>query len=269
MVAVELLANRLDAFFADWRAAQISNPVPMLADHLTHFFEQFRSLSPPKPSPDLKLPAAPGKLLDPKSLEATLQALREPLAQARSAGAFLNVWSTAGLKRDEVRNTAVLASLFDPRSYPEAGPDFLWAFLQRATRSSEAFLLQKAEVLSGYTVRTEEYPLGQAESRVDLSIEGHSFLLMIEVKIDAIEGLAQLSRYDDVLRKKAIALGKRPALIYLSPRPPKNLPAEAIHATWSDVVLAARQVGRTCIGANSSLVNTLLLQFAAHAAAFT
>jgi hypothetical protein len=269
MTAVELLANRLEAFFANWEAARTSNHVSTLPNRMTHFFERFRSLSTPHASPELELPATLGKQLDFKTLETALQSLRAPLARARSAGAFLNVWSAAGLKRDEVRNTAVLASLLDPQSYPEAGPDFLWAFLQRATHSGTASLLQEAEVRRGYTVRTEEYPLGQADSRVDLSIEGHNFLLMIEVKIDADEGTAQLSRYDDVLRKKARALGKRPALIYLSPRPPRNLPAETIHATWTDIVFAARQVSRMSISANRSLVGALLLHFAVHATAFT
>lgn len=97
---------------------------------------------------------------------------------------------------------------------------------------------------------------------------GGKFLLVMEVKIDAVEGPGQLCRYDDLLRKKARALGKRAALVYLSPRPSKNLPTETIHATWADIVFAARQVGRMNISADRLVVGTLLLQFATHATAF-
>jgi hypothetical protein len=263
------LEIRLEAFFANWRATSTINPVPSLFDRLARFFEQSHSLASLRAIPDLGAPEIPKRDLDVEQLARTLDCLSVPLAQARSAGAFLNVWAVAGLKRDEVRNAAVLAALFNPNAYPETGPDFLWAFLERARDSRGGWLPDEAELRAGYTVRTEDYPLGQTESRVDLSIEGRTFLLIIEVKIDAGEGHEQLRRYDYVLREKASRLGKRPVLVYLSPRRCKIPPSEMVHATWADVVFAARRVGRASKSSDQSLISYLLLHFASHAQAFT
>jgi hypothetical protein len=110
--------------------------------------------------------------------------------------------------------------------------------------------------------------LGQAENRVDLSIEGRDFLLIIEVKIDAGEGPVQLQRYDEILRAKAALLGKRPSLLYLSPRPPESAPCGTVHARWTDVVSAAQEVGRAYKSGDASLFSVVLFHFAAHLAAF-
>jgi len=130
-------------------------------------------------------------------------------------------------------------------------------------------LPDEADVRAGYVVRIEDCPLGGGENRVDLSIEGRKFLLFVEVKIDAREGREQLPRYDLVLRAKAALLNKRPALIYLSPRSPENRPPDIVHATWNDVVFAARQAGTMDRFGERPLFSVLLLQFAAHVAAFT
>ena len=269
MAEGELDANRLKVFFVGWAAARTSGATSTLADRMTRFFEQSRSLWTLRSLPEAEALSTFKSWLCFEILETTLQRLRIPLVRARSAGAFLNVWSAAGLKRDEVRNASVLASLWDPQMCPETGPEFLLAFLQRVRPSSADPLPNEAEMQGGYTLRTEDYPLGYADNRVDLSIEGRAFLLIIEVKIDAGEGLAQLQRYDDVLQAKAKLLGKRPALVYLSPRPPLNPPPGTVHAKWTDIVLAARQVGRAHKSSDHSLVSSLLLHFATHAAAFT
>ncbi len=198
-----------------------------------------------------------------------VQALHGPLMRARLEGSFLNVWSIAGLKYDEVRHVAVLASLLDPRKCPQTGPEFLRAFLERARLSGPGPLPTDNEVRAGYRIRTEEYPLENTDSRVDLSVEGREFLLLIEVKINAREGLAQLQRYDSVLQEKAKRISKRPSLIYLSPRPPQNPPPGTVHVRWIDVAAAARQVGRKRKAGDFALVSLLLLHLAAHTSAFT
>jgi PD-(D/E)XK nuclease superfamily protein len=268
MMAVETLEGRLKQFFASWQAPREGEPASTLSDRLSRFVEEFRPLSV-SVLPELHPQGVTDNKLDIEHLETMLRDLHAPLVQARLAGALVNVWSAAGLKRDEVRNAAVLATLFDPHSYPETGPDFLCAFLQRTIHAGTSMLPNETELRAGYTVRTEDYSDEQLENRVDLTIESRDFLLVIEVKIDAREGTNQLSRYDHVLQAKAKLLGKRPALIYLSPRPPQLPPPEIVHATWADVVSAARQVGRAEPTAERSFVASLLLQFAAHASAFT
>ena len=121
---------------------------------------------------------------------------------------------------------------------------------------------------NGYAVRSEDCPLGSGENRVDVSVEGNGFLLFIEVKIDAGEGHAQLERYDNVLRAKAGLTGMSHALIYLSPRAPARLPADAVHLTWRDVAAAARAAGKPAHGARRSMAQDLLIQFAVHAVSF-
>ena len=260
--AVHPQADRLDRFFRDWRAARAEEPLGLLAERLNRFLASLRTLTSPE---DLAARGV-GPALDPIRLQAVFDTLRAPLAGAKAAGAFFNAWAAAGLKRDEVRNAAVLASLLDPQLCPGTGPAFLWELLSTAGGDS---LPSRAALVDGYTVRTEDCPLGRGDNRIDVTIEGQGFLLFIEVKIDAGEGALQLDRYDGVLRAKARLLGKQPSLIYLSPRPPVNLPAEAVHITWLDVATAARKAGKPPRGRPQSVAEALLTQFSIHATAFT
>ena len=112
-------ADRLRRFFGDWRAIRSEQPLGLLAERLGPLMDSLRTLSSPN------TPAQEGPALPVDRLRSALAALRGPLAKARSAGAFFNAWVAAGLKRDEVRNAAVLASLLDPELCPATGPAFL------------------------------------------------------------------------------------------------------------------------------------------------
>ena len=105
MAEAELFANRLKAFFAGWTAARASGCGSTLSDRLTRFFEQFRSLSTLHVLPEIEVPSTLKSRLSLDTLETTVQLLRTPLIRARSAGAFLNVWSVAGLKRAKESGT--------------------------------------------------------------------------------------------------------------------------------------------------------------------
>lgn len=193
-----------------------------------HLGEQARATPP-----TARYPVQAGQLA---KMFATLQ---EPLATARLGGAFLDVWSVAGLGRSEVRNAAALAALWNPRLCPEIAVDFLNSFLRRLDRQGP--LPSHAQLATGYYIQTEDCPMGDAADRVDVTLEGNDFLLGVEIKIDAPEGPNQIQRYRSVLNTKAGALGKTVSLIFLSPRPPTE--SGTIHATWKDIAAAARQVG--------------------------
>lgn len=203
-------------------------------------------------------------MIDAKRLGIVCQTLSGPLARAAASGQLSNVWAIAGLKRNEVRNAAALGSLWSPGLFPETAAAFLRAFLHRLPGLSA--LPIGSELDAGYTVRTEECPLGDASSRVDLSIEGRNFLLVVEVKIDAPEGEQQVTRYNEVLQAKAQLLGKRPVLVLLGPRPPRT--GAAVHANWADVAAAAQATARQRKAAERTFADQLLQHFAAHVAAF-
>lgn len=173
--------------------------------------------------------------LSPQRLSAALASIHPPLRLARANGEFLQVWSVAGLKRSELRNAAVLAWLIDPNGSHGHGPVIIRGLLQAAAEQVPSWPLHGVD-LSHIRVHTEECPLGSDRDRVDISIDGPDFVLFVEVKIDAAEGRLQLHRYAEAAKDKARAWRKKHALmIYLSPRPPSDLPMGVAVLTWRDV----------------------------------
>jgi len=256
--------DRLQAFFhqADGRFRPTTSA--SRRQRLQTFFRKAHARLGRKTRPEPK----PGVRVDAGQLQAMLAALRGPLAAARADGTFLNAWTAAGLKRDEVRNSSVLATLFDPRLCGDQARFFLSAFLRRLRGAGTSHFPTADELAQPYTVVTEACPLGSADNRVDLSIEGATFLLVVEIKIDAGEGDQQLGRYVDVAMRKAQLLGKGLSLVFLSPRLPAAPPAAVVHATWRDVTAAARQVSRSPLDDKQAFKARLLDNFAAHVAGF-
>lgn len=231
-----------------------------LEDRLNAFFAAARDKLRPEPIVAPLVQQYP----ELENLRKVFRDLQKPLEMSRRDGAFLNVWKAAGLKRDEVRNSAALATLLDHRQLGQDGRLLLGAFLDRLRRAGKASVPNEMQVGEPYTVGTEICPLGDATNRVDLSIEGTSFFLYIEVKIDAGEGDRQLDRYRAVASNRALLVGKRPFFIFLSPRPPKVPRDDVVHATWKDLASAARAVSRRKTGLNASL----LRQFSEHSKGF-
>jgi hypothetical protein len=208
-----------------------------------------------------------------EAMQEALASLSEPLAKSRAEGSFINPWTAAGLKRGEVRNAAVLATLWTPPTAGTAASEFLNAFLRRLDARSDQPLPTLASLKRGYVVRTEHSPLGESSERVDLTLEGEAFLIGIEVKIDALEGPNQLERYARSLSERGRGLGKQPFLIFLAPFPPREglkqvlgLP-QPILADWRDVAAAARS-SLPARQAERSFTHQLIERFAAHVATF-
>ena len=204
----QIFSAQLMRFFEDWQQIH-SAPTQGedLAEQLQSFFDGWT-----------KLPTIEEK--QPKQIHADDDALAQffsafepalaPIREQRKLGMALNVWKAAGLKRDEVRNTEVLRWLLDWRSDHGQGNQILAKFLQ----IFEGDL--KMEAPTHYQCYAEINPLGDQGNRVDIEIDTPDFLLMIEVKIDAIEGKDQLQRYyrDAVFKSKNRQ--KNWAVVYLT-----------------------------------------------------
>ncbi|HDR1229421.1 PD-(D/E)XK nuclease family protein [Pasteurella multocida] len=120
-----------------------------------------------------------------------------------------NVWAAANLGRNEVRNSKTLRWFLDVSETHGQGDFFLNSLLKALPRSIGV------EKIKNYRATEECCPLGEQSERVDIEIDGENFLLFIEVKIDAVEGINQLQRYQDVAMAKS---GIRPwKIIYLTP----------------------------------------------------
>ncbi|OTG75448.1 hypothetical protein B9T26_05545 [Acinetobacter sp. ANC 4169] len=119
------------------------------------------------------------------------------MRKAKANGLMLNVWKTASLKTDEVRNSKVLKWFLD--CYGDHGQKnaILLKFLQLLPEPFSKFQSEN------YKTIEECCPLGGQESRVDIEIDSREFLIFIEIKINAMEGQNQLQRYIDIARAKA------------------------------------------------------------------
>ena len=172
-----------------------------------------------------------------------LRLLPSAVAQARAAGAFIDVWSVAGLGRQEVRTTAVLGWLLDARGTHGLGDVILGGLLDSLTLRGYRGPDRKS-LAAGYSVRKEFCAFGERENRLDLVVEGREFLLIFEVKIDAPEGHDQLERYIRVARRKA---GMRNwHILYVTQTRPKEERDGVTHLRWQDVARAIRQATADC-----------------------
>lgn len=243
--------ERLDHFLREWGAARD-------ADTLVRRLERFCVQAHPLFSPPI-VRHRPQKI-DRVRLASLLPRLGSALNGARSSGLMINPWIVAGLSRREVRNAAVLASLWSDTQCGKAGAQFLREFLARVEQPQTP-LPSADELAAGYIVRTEHCLGADGADRVDLVIESARHLVGIEVKIDAGEGLQQLSRYVTAIERSARRLDKRPAVILLAPFRPSC--PEVLTASWP-VVRAAAQAVLPPRRSEFSFAHQLIAAFAVH-----
>ncbi len=240
-------AERLQRFLSAWR---FGAPEKSRARRLDSFLAAYRQHRPPPPVVVARPELEYGKL------ENFLTAVQGPLERMRAGGAAINPWSVAGVGQNEVRNSAVLATLWSPQQCGSLGRTFLDAFCRRIDDPA-GLLPTWGDLAAGYVVRTEHCPVGAASDRVDITIEGPSFVLGIEVKINAGEGLDQLGRYSRSVAQWARQRGgKRAAVVFLAPYPPSE--ADVLKASWRDVSEAGRKVVR--MRAGEPTVHSFLLE---------
>jgi len=170
------------------------------------FFKQWEMQQYPKKMDDQPLTPAPLNTNQLESFFNNFKIAFEPIAKMKKQGLFVNVWQTAGLKRDEVRNSQVLKWFLDCNADHGLNNLVLDIFLK-----STVFQIDTPTNYSSYA---ENYPISDGKNRVDIEIEAENLLLFIEVKIDASEGFEQLKRYQAIAVQKA--KGKKWAVIYLT-----------------------------------------------------
>ena len=105
----------------------------------------------------------------------------------------LNVWEAVNLARSELKHCSFLRWLLDPRGSHYQGNLFLKRFIERY---SERLPNVRKDELSFCNVKSEDSY--SDAGRVDISITGRSFIIVIEAKIDAGEQEKQLSRYRNI-----------------------------------------------------------------------
>ena len=207
------LQSWLPRFFADYQARrrQPMAPKPQLEEWLPGFFTAYRCCrTPPVAQPDKPEPAP--LQIDAAKLVHWFADMAQPIADARRGAFQFDPWEVAGLRRDEVRNSAVLAWLLNPRGSHGLDDAAMRGLLEDLKRFNSDF----PESCSRFCrVRVESNPDGDRGNRVDIEIDDANFYVIIEVKIDATEGKMQMERYGDIAMQLA---GRRPwALVFLTP----------------------------------------------------
>ncbi|EOD6327541.1 PD-(D/E)XK nuclease family protein [Providencia stuartii] len=123
-----------------------------------------------------------------------------------------NPWEVSGLKRNEVRNSSVLAWLLTPNGSHGFGKTPILTLLKYISQATK----KKFPTYFNYCyVNVEINPSGDPTNRVDIQIRADNFYLLVEVKIDADEQKNQIARYCVEAEKTA---NKRPwGIVYLTP----------------------------------------------------
>ena len=190
------------------------------------------------------------------------QHARQPMLEAMKQGMFVNVWQTAGLKHDEVRNSKVLQWFLNPNGNHGQSDALLKQFITLLPIEFQNLDTQSSRVIA------ESCPLGENTERVDIEIDAQHFLLFIEIKISAYEGQEQLNRYLNIAQRKA---QNRPWLVvYLTNQ--SQLPVmhrnkqNLIAISWQQVAKVFLQYSKQAETHNRSA--WLVQQFAEHIQAF-
>lgn len=217
------LAHRLTTIILKWRMLDTGS---LLRHRHAQPVDRFRPSTPPI-----------GLSLDAGRFSAILPDLSAALRRSPLAGRSINPWTVSGAKRREVRNAGILAALWSPSQSGKTAEAFLSGFLARCDDLKPGVLPGREELAEGYRLRVEHCPGADASDRVDLVIETKRHVVGVEVKIDAVEGPEQLTRYVAAIARSAGLLGKQPVVILLAPFTPSR--ADVVAATWSTVRSAA------------------------------
>lgn len=147
----------------------------------------------------------------------------------------LNVWEAVNIARSELKHCSFLRWLLDPRGSHYQGDLFLKRFSESFPRE-----IPKDE-LSSCKVKSEDFYHGVG--RVDISITGRSFIIVIEAKIDADEQEDQVSRYGQLRQDSP----KNVVIVFLTKdgREPDTGDADLCIA-WKDIGEICKEFIKEC-----------------------
>ncbi len=258
-----LSASELVEFFTKYDRIQ-SLLQKRLQAELADFFEEYKAISAKHISnPPVVEELIPNFTPD---LYQSFFSKFEPLyLSEKRRGAEINVWGESGLKRDEVRNTAVLAWWLDCNGSHGLG-DLLMKALLGALPPVDT-MPPVSTINNDYRTKAESLPMGARENRIDIELNGSGFLIFIEVKIKARVDYKQLSRYQGLIKKKADSYGIcHGGIIYLTRYDEaKVIERGCISLSW---VQLARSFRSASLPVEASLSQILLLQFCEHVEKF-
>ena len=186
----------------------------MAESSLEHFFCALKEALPERCSDKKPVEHTLGEGFEIEVLQEFFEVLPGHISAAQQAGFLCDPWAVASLKRDEVRNSAVLAWWLDPKG----SHGFGGSLLENLLRGLSGGLPDCDCVSKLCSVRVESCPDGDGRNRVDIEIDDPKFFLIIEVKIGALEGVNQLNRYCDIAEAKARAEEKPWAVVFLTPQ---------------------------------------------------
>lgn len=180
-------------------------------------------------------PTPPKPATATEAMTTFLKALREHCIADRTTDRTSNIWAIAGVGRNELRTTAILAWILDSGQDHGFGDAVLAALLDRV----KAQLPPDFRLGENYSVLKEFCSFGDRENRIDILIEDQNCTFFIECKIDAPEGRNQLSRYVEKARQRATCTGRQHwRLIYISRIKPQLETPDIIHIQWPDISAA-------------------------------
>ncbi len=147
----------------------------------------------------------------------------------------LNVWEAVNIARSELKHCSFLRWLLDPRGSHYQGDLFLKRFSESFPRE-----IPKDELCS-CKVKSEDFYHGAG--RVDISITGRSFIIIIEAKIDADEQEDQVSRYGQLRQDSP----KNVVIVFLTKdgREPDTGDAD-LCISWKDIGEICKEFVKEC-----------------------
>jgi hypothetical protein len=252
---------QLKMFLSRWRQIQNEASALFRAGPLRQFLSDAHPHFQMQRLRERTRPAFP----DPATFAALCGQLGSKLKQYRASGDLIDIWNVAGVGRNELRNTAVLAWMLDPRGSHGQGSALLSSVIRKIERLTAMIELRSISFEDVF-VSTEYRPLGSMRDRIDIRIETPRLLTFIEAKIDAGLGFEQLERYRDSVNSKAAMIANRhqancdTAVVFLTPSRSWAGPEDTLHISWTDIASSLDEIAETA----PPLPKLVFQSFAAH-----